>query len=87
MSAFVAQNMGAGKPERARKALFQGMGTALCIGISMFCLGAFGEGMMARIFSSDMHVVDACATYLRSLMGFATPAASLSQQHYLYLLL
>lgn len=66
MSAFVAQNMGAGKPERAKKALFQGMGTALCIGIAMFCLGAFGGGLMARIFSSDMQVVDACATYLRS---------------------
>lgn len=35
MSAFVAQNMGAGKAERAKKALFTGVGLSLAVGVFM----------------------------------------------------
>ena len=66
MSAFVAQNMGAGKPERARKALFMGMGTALCIGVVMFALGFFEGDLLARVFSSDSQVISAAYDYMRS---------------------
>ena len=38
MSAFVAQNMGARKPERANKALFYGIGTSLLAGCVLFYL-------------------------------------------------
>lgn len=66
MSAFVAQNIGAGKPERARKALFLGMRTALCVGVFMFLAGCFGGDLLSAIFSTDPQVIDASASYLRS---------------------
>lgn len=66
MSAFVAQNIGASKPERAKKALFLGMRTALCVGVIMFLVGCFGGGLLSAIFSSDAQVIDASAAYLRS---------------------
>lgn len=66
MSAFVAQNMGAGKPDRARKALFLGMRTALCVGVFMFLLGVFGGSLLSAIFSTDAQVIAASASYLRS---------------------
>ena len=66
MSSFVAQNMGAGKPERAKKALFQGMGSALLVGVFMFLAGCFGGGLLSGIFSSDPEVIGASASYLRS---------------------
>ncbi len=64
-SAFVAQNMGAGKPERARKALFLGMGTAFCIGVLMFAAGFFGGAGLAGIFSDDPQVIEAAASYMK----------------------
>lgn len=36
MSAFVAQNVGAGKEERARKAMLTGMGLGVCVGVLIF---------------------------------------------------
>ncbi len=66
MSAFVAQNIGAAKPERAKKALFLGMGTALCVGTVMFLIGCFGGSLLSAIFSTDAQVIAASASYLRS---------------------
>ena len=66
MSAFVAQNMGAGKPDRARKALFMGMGTAFVVGIAMFYVGFFQGEILARIFSSDIQVIGCAVEYMRS---------------------
>lgn len=66
MSAFVAQNIGAAKPERAKKALFLGMGTALCVGTVMFLIGCFGGSLLSAIFSTDPQVIAASASYLRS---------------------
>lgn len=66
MSAFVAQNIGAAKPDRAKKALFLGMGTALCVGTVMFLIGCFGGSLLSAIFSTDAQVIAASASYLRS---------------------
>ena len=66
MSAFVAQNIGAAKPERAKKALFLGMGTALCVGTVMFLIGCFGGSLLSAIFSTDAQVIATSASYLRS---------------------
>lgn len=41
MSAFVAQNIGARRPHRARRAMFYGMGLALGMGVFMFLLSFF----------------------------------------------
>ena len=41
MSAFVAQNMGAGKPERAKRALLYGIGTSLMAGVTLFYFSFF----------------------------------------------
>ena len=71
MSAFVAQNVGAGKEERAMKALFTGIGIGcvICIFIGVF---AFLRGdLMAYIFTGDPVVIQRAAQYLR---GFAPEA-------------
>ena len=66
MSAFVAQNAGAGKMARARKALYIGMMSALCIGVFM-ALGSFFYGVpLARIFTRDPEVAAAAAQYLKA---------------------
>ena len=66
MSAFVGQNIGAGKPERARKALFYGIGASLCAGVVMFYM-AFAHGAaLSSIFARDEAVILASADYLRA---------------------
>lgn len=66
MSAFVAQNMGAGKPDRARKALFCGISSSLVVGIVMFFITFFRGDILAGIFSKDAEVVMAAAEYLKA---------------------
>lgn len=53
VSAFVAQNYGARKYDRARKALICAIGTSLCCGVCMFFLAFFKGDMLASIFSTD----------------------------------
>ena len=66
MSAFVAQNAGAGKYRRAVKALRYGIGLSLCIGVVMCYLSFFRGDMLAGIFSKDADVVLAAADYLKA---------------------
>jgi len=66
MSAFVAQNYGAGKLDRARKALFYGIGVSTIFGISMFFLSYFYGKQLSAIFSADTDVLVASAEYLRA---------------------
>jgi Na+-driven multidrug efflux pump len=66
MSAFVAQNIGASKPERARKALLCGIGTSLMIGIFMFWLGFFHGDLLCKIFTQDMEIVVQGWDYLKA---------------------
>lgn len=66
MSAFVAQNMGAKKPERANKALFYGIGTSLLAGVVLFYLGFFHGDLLSAIFSNDTDVIAASADYLKA---------------------
>lgn len=68
MSAFVAQNVGAGKEDRARRALFTGIAIGATIGIPI-AIAAFVSGdLMSGIFSSDPAVIMRSAEYLK---GFA----------------
>ena len=66
MSAFVAQNMGAEKPERARKALLCGILSSLAVSVFLFWLGFFHGDLLARIFAREEAVVLAAADYLRA---------------------
>lgn len=66
LSAFVAQNIGAGKKTRARASMACGMKISIGVGIVMAYLAFFHGDMMARIFSSQGEVVMAAADYLKS---------------------
>ena len=66
ISAFVAQNNGAGKWERSRKALFYGIRTALAAGLMMGVLAFFGGSILASIFSNEPQVIAFAHDYLRA---------------------
>jgi len=66
ISVFVAQNYGAGKMYRAKKALYGGAVISFMIGIGMFALSFFHGNLLAGIFSSDKEVVMAAADYLKA---------------------
>ena len=66
VSAFVAQNYGAQKYDRAKKALIYAIGTSLCCGVCMFFLAFFKGDMLASIFSTDHEVILAAWDYLKS---------------------
>lgn len=66
ISAFVAQNYGAGRMDRAKKALVYGICVSFVIGVGMFCLAYFHGSLLAGIFSSDPELVAAAADYLRA---------------------
>jgi putative MATE family efflux protein len=66
MSAFVAQNAGAGKYDRALRALRSAIVLSLTMGILMFYLAFFHGPLLAGIFSRDPQVIAAAADYLKA---------------------
>jgi putative MATE family efflux protein len=66
MSAFVAQNAGAGRFDRAEKALRYGILLSLAVGIVMFYLSFFHGTELALLFAKDMDVAAAGADYLKA---------------------
>ncbi|MBD5467724.1 MAG: MATE family efflux transporter [Lachnospiraceae bacterium] len=66
MSAFVAQNRGAGKPERAVKALKYAIGVSLIFAITMFYISFYHGDLLSRIFAKDIDVIAASAQYLKA---------------------
>ncbi len=66
MSAFVAQNMGAGNSVRAKKAIGYGMLTAFLVGILMCLLTFFHGDFLSAIFSKDTEVIAAAHDYLKA---------------------
>ena len=66
MSAFVAQNMGARNPLRAKKALGYGVLTAFAVGVVMGILTFFHGDVMASIFSKDPTVIADAHSYLKA---------------------
>lgn len=66
MSAFVAQNYGAGRLTRARKALHYGIAVSFSVGVVMFVITFFHGDILAGIFSSDPEVIAAAADYLKA---------------------
>lgn len=71
MSAFVAQNVGAGKEDRARKSMLTGMAIGAFIGVFITCFAFFRGDLLAYIFTRDAAVVARAAEYLK---GFSLEA-------------
>lgn len=66
MSAFVAQNIGAGREDRARKALWTGIFSSLVAGVVMAWAGFFHGDVLAGFFAEDPAVVLAGWEYLKA---------------------
>lgn len=66
MSAFVAQNRGAGKTDRAMKGLWSAIGISFISGALMFYFAFFHGQMLASLFASDSSVIFQAAEYLKA---------------------
>ena len=66
MSAFVAQNRGAGKMDRAMKGFRSAVGISFAFGALMFYLAFFYGDLLSGIFSKDRQVILASADYLKA---------------------
>ena len=71
MSAFVAQNVGAGKEERARKAMLTGMGLGASVGVIIFLISFFRGDIPASVFTTNEAYIIRAAEYLK---GFSFEA-------------
>lgn len=65
VSAFVAQNIGAGKKDRAWKGFFTAMVAGCSVGIVIFLAGFFGGAQLSSVFTKDAEVIAQSADYLR----------------------
>lgn len=66
LSAFVAQNMGAGRRDRAVRALYCAILTSLAAGVVMWYLAFFQGARLSGIFDRDPEVVSMAAQYLKA---------------------
>ena len=71
MASFVAQNVGAGKEDRARKGMLCGMAVGCSIGVVIGFLAFFRGDLLASIFSSNPQDIARATEYLK---GFAPEA-------------
>lgn len=65
VSAFVAQNIGAGKKDRAKRGFFTAIITGCTVGVIIFFAGFFGGAWMSSFFTSDAEVIAQSADYLK----------------------
>lgn len=66
MTSVVSQNMGAEKPDRAKRALLYGIASSFVVGAVMAYFSFFHGEMMSAIFSNDPAVIAAAAQYLKA---------------------
>lgn len=66
LAAITAHNIGAGKPERARKSLWYGLTFALCISFLFWIWAQISPQSMIQVFTSDEHVIAAGVPFFRS---------------------
>lgn len=66
ISAFVAQNRGGGRMDRAVDALFKGMITSSILGGIVACFSYFKGKHLAAIFTSDPLVIEYAAEFLKA---------------------
>ncbi len=65
VAAFVAQNIGAGQPKRARNGYLTVMLTGVCAGFVFFLVGFFGSSLLSSIFTSDPAVIVQSSNYMK----------------------
>ncbi|MCD8090223.1 MAG: MATE family efflux transporter [Clostridiales bacterium] len=65
VSAYVAQNMGAGKKKRARQGFYTTVFTGCCLGIIIFYFGFFRGDLLSSLFTDDKDVILQSAAYLK----------------------
>lgn len=65
VSAFVAQNIGAGRGDRAVKGVLSAIAVGCGLGLFMFCAGFFFGGFLSSFFTEDGGVIDQSAAYLK----------------------
>lgn len=68
MASFVSQNVGAGKPGRAKQSMLTGIGVGLGFGCVVFALVMLKGDVLAGFFTSDTAVIQKGFAYLK---GFA----------------
>jgi len=66
MSAFVAQNIGAGYKNRALKALKCGIITSFCVAMVIGSFTFFKGNLLANIFTKDLEVIEQAFQYLKA---------------------
>lgn len=69
LAAFTAQNIGAGQPQRAKKAFYIGSFLALAISSVFFLWSQINPGSIMKIFGAEHAVLEAGSQYLRGF-GF-----------------
>jgi putative MATE family efflux protein len=66
VSTFTAQNIGAHKPERAKKGMYYAIISSLAFGAVCFIFSFWHGKHLAGIFSNDIEVIAACAEYMKA---------------------
>ncbi len=66
LAAITAQNMGANKPERARRSLWYGLSFALFVSVLFWIWAQVNPQSMIRVFSDDPNVISAGVPFFRS---------------------
>ena len=66
ISAITAQNMGAGKPERARRSLWYGIGIAVFVSCLFWLWAQLNPESMIGVFTGDRNVIAAGVPFFRS---------------------
>ena len=66
LSAFVAQNVGAGNPARARKSMECAMGMSIVAGVILAYMAYFHGDVLGAIFTKDPEVILASADYMKA---------------------
>lgn len=64
LSTITAQNIGAGKPERAKKSTFYAMAFSLCIGVPFVTIAHIIPKTLLGLLTTDQAVIDAGVGYL-----------------------
>ncbi len=66
MSAFVAQNIGGGFPDRAKQALKSGIAVSFAFGVVMFAVTFFRGDLLAGVFSHEATTIAQAWDYLKA---------------------
>lgn len=67
MASFVAQNVGAGKEDRAKKGMYYGMAVGFGIGLIIAVFAFFRGDVLASVFAKDPQAIAKAFEYLRGL--------------------